>query len=187
MKNLVSTLYKVNAGFETKKLAGSIYRQAELTEFLLITLKETPGEDISYKLETADFNELMENLLQTFADFADTKNVVLLKKNYAKGSVFLDKKRFEQACFNIICRWCNILVEGGRIYIKTENDEKMIRIEFKKLMSVNSFYTEISENKDPEAVDSVTEEIIGKFGGSIEASYALQEQKFIIYLPLSSY
>ncbi len=178
IKSYSDLLCKLNLSPEANKIAETIRTQAECTEEYILTLAEYADGNISCHVEKTDIADVLNNSLKSLAEFADTKNIKLFKKFNANASVFVDKKKFHQACFYVINNFCQAMPFGGKIYVKTGIEEGMIRIEFKdsgtgipgdiKEKMFNPFITSDEYNR-VEIGLAITEEIITKLGGFIEA------------------
>ncbi len=193
IKTCSSMLHKMDLGAGMNSILENMLAQADFAEEYLFSLAEFVRGNYSSEPVNEDINRILDYSLKTLAEFAESKNVKLLKKFNAEGSVSADKKKFRQACFHIIKNFCRAMPGGGKIYIKTENFEDMIKMEFRDSRTViqqtgdqNIFDSVAAPGNNGTGIGlSIPEYIIKSFGGSFEINNLNQGASVTISLPVN--
>ena len=74
---------------------------------------------------------ILNNMLDMFAEYVESRNSKLFKKLETGTKVLLDADAFYYACFQLIKNACNAMPEGGNIYIISQKDGSFVSIEFR--------------------------------------------------------
>jgi K+-sensing histidine kinase KdpD len=186
-------LYKMDLGNGVNRILENMHAHADCAEEYLLSLAEFVRGNFTSKPVNEDINRIMDYSLKTLPEFAESKNVKLLKKFNAEGSVFADKKKFRQACFHIIKNFCRAMPAGGKIYIKTETLQDMIEVEFRDSRTViqqagdqNIFDSIAASGNNGNGIElSIPECIIKSFGGSFKLNNLSQGASVTISLPVN--
>lgn len=186
-------LYKMDLGAGVNRILENMHAQADSGEEYLLSLTEFVRGNFSSEPVNEDINAILDYSLKTLAKFAETKNIKLLKKFNAEGLVFADKKKFRQACFHIIKNFCRAMPAGGKIYIKTENLEENIKVEFRDSRTViqqagdkNIFDSIAASGNNGTGIElSIPEYIIKSIGGSFKINNLSQGASVTISLPVN--
>ena len=193
IKTCSNMFRKMDLGAGVNGILENMHAQADFGEEYLLSLAEFVRGNFSSEPVNEDINRLLDDSLKTLAEFAESKNVKLLKKFNAEGSVSADKKKFRQACFHIINNFCRAMPGGGKIYIKTENFEDMIKVELRDSRTViqrtgdqNIFDSIAASGNNGTGIGlSIPEYIIKSFGGSFEINNLNQGASVTISLPVN--
>ncbi|MGE5810937.1 MAG: cyclic nucleotide-binding domain-containing protein [Ignavibacteria bacterium] len=193
IKTCSNMLYKMDLGAGVNRILENMHAQADSGEEYLLSLTEFVRGNFSSEPVNEDINAILDYSLKTLAKFAETKNIKLLKKFNAEGLVFADKKKFRQACFHIIKNFCRAMPAGGKIYIKTENLEENIKVEFRDSRTViqqagdkNIFDSIAASGNNGTGIElSIPEYIIKSIGGSFKINNLSQGASVTISLPVN--
>ena len=191
IKRCGNALAKMNLESGVINIPEIIYAEADFAEEYLSALEQFTKGSLSPEMRNEEITGILNNSLNVLAGFAGSKNVRLLKKISAGGYILTDKKKFRQVCFYIIKNLCRAMPGGGKIYIKTESEDGIIKVQFKdcpdfiRQFPANIFESDSSGNNDHGLELSFTRAVVNGFGGFLEINDLSQEASVIITLPLN--
>ncbi len=130
-----------------KRYSEFIKKKTEIKEIKQVTdfIKEQANTAIKYSeivsnyingksslhKEVLDLNSVLDELLETLAEFVESRNAKLFKKYETDAFVKVDRTAFYFVCFQITKNACEAMPAGGNIYIITKKTDNSVIIEFR--------------------------------------------------------
>ncbi|MCL5029326.1 MAG: cyclic nucleotide-binding domain-containing protein [Bacteroidetes bacterium] len=107
-----------------KEQANSAIRYSEI-------ISDYINGKISLKKEILNLNSILDELLETLAEYVESKDVKLYKKYNADAFIKVDQFTFYFVCFQLTKNACEAMPAGGNLYIVTNKKNDSITIEFR--------------------------------------------------------
>lgn len=149
---------------------------------------------ISLKKEILNLNSVMDELLETLAEYVESKDVKLYKKYNADAFIKVDQFAFYFVCFQLTKNACEAMPAGGNLYIVTNKKNDSITIEFRdtgkgidKEIQEKIFEPYFSFGKENKAGLglAIASKIIDEHGGKINiGQLSMEGASIIITLPI---
>jgi signal transduction histidine kinase len=144
------------------------------------------------KGKSLELDTVLNNKLDMFAEYVESRHAKLFKKLEADLKVLVDPDKFYQACFQLIKILCDTMPEGGNIYIISKKEGNLVSIEFhntgnvveNKIDNSDSFIKPGGE-ENPGLSFAIANKIIKDHNGEIKiGSESIEGTSFKILLPI---
>jgi len=78
--------------------------------------------------ENVNINDYMNSIIKILSDYCDSRNINLFKRTGEDTDVSIDKGKLFMAIFQLIENACNILKEGGKVFISSHTADDQVKI-----------------------------------------------------------
>lgn len=125
-------------------------------------------------LQLADVIELLDETIEDFKNSPGGESINFHKYLLPLPYIFIDRYRIKKALFALIQNLTGVTKPGGKIKVKTEKENQLIKISIKSSNLSNFKYPELSTLR----------KIIKQHNGYLNINIREDSVTFCIYLPL---
>lgn len=195
IKHFAEHIKKKDIAQDVKQILDMIIDHANIVSDLVhTTLSYSQGKTI-IQAKKQSLNSSLESIIESLADYVESRNVKLFKKFDKDVAVMLDKKEFYQACFQIAKNACDAMPGGGNLFVSTTIEDNIAAISFRDtgmgipLSLIDRIFEPFMSQGKKNGVGlglPIAEKIIKEHNGTITVESNLGEETiFTIKIPIA--